>query len=65
MSELLRSTQFNDEVDSKQITDDYLQDVCKLRDLLNLKVSEMTAWEQAGLYQVEQATLARLNIPSD
>ena len=58
MTEILRS----DGQRSKRSVDAYLREVCRLRELLLLKVTEMHSWEPVGLYSVEAATISRLNL---
>ena len=61
MAETLRATT-GDGQGAKEAVDAYLQEVCRLRELLILKVSEMQSWEPVGLHRVEAATLSRLNL---
>ena len=65
MSNILTEIQGEDEVASRQAVDDYLKHVCKLKQLLMVKVTDMASWEQGGVYSVEQIALSRLGIISD
>ena len=60
MKDILLNLQSNDELSSKVVVDKYIEQVCRLKELLMQKVGEMSKWEESGFHAVERATLERL-----
>ena len=62
MNEILRSTTEPNPDSAKASVDAYLNEVCKLRELLVVRINEMKTWKKHGNFKVENLTIDRLNL---